>query len=313
MGLFRFIDNLATFYTSDINEQTGKGFLETMRDTGNYGEMLSYNALFWTPGNREYLHNCYVPTNKGFSEIDLIMVHDTGLYVVESKNYSGWIFGDENQRQWTQVLSGGKTKNRFYNPILQNKRHIEALKNFFADYKDIPIYSLIVFSERCELKKVTYTAADTYVVKRDRLPAVFRKQLADRESFAEDKMIDIYQRLLPFCKKSDEEKQAHIDRISALKVSQTPKIKTADGSVKQEKATFDKVDAAAKVASGESAKQEANKPDKSLAEGLGACPRCGEQLVQRNGKNGRFVGCSGFPRCRYTANLPDSMRCDPKE
>lgn len=37
-------------------------------------------------------------------EIDLIMISETGIYVFESKNYSGWIFGDEKQRYWTQIL-----------------------------------------------------------------------------------------------------------------------------------------------------------------------------------------------------------------
>lgn len=33
------------------------------------------------------------------------------------------------------------------------------------------------------------------------------------------------------------------------------------------------------------------------------CPKCGEILLKRNGKFGEFLGCSGFPNCRYTKNV----------
>lgn len=36
---------------------------------------------------------------------------------------------------------------------------------------------------------------------------------------------------------------------------------------------------------------------------LGACPKCGSALVKRSGKKGDFIGCTGFPKCRYTKNL----------
>ena len=33
------------------------------------------------------------------------------------------------------------------------------------------------------------------------------------------------------------------------------------------------------------------------------CPECGSKLVEKNGRNGRFIGCSGYPRCRYTRSI----------
>ncbi len=80
------------------------------------------------------------------------MVHETGVYVMESKNYAGWIFGSAEQRQWTQTLEGGH-KNRFYNPIIQNCAHIKALAAHLGLPEDA-FRSYIVFSERCELRKV---------------------------------------------------------------------------------------------------------------------------------------------------------------
>ena len=77
-----------------------------------------------------------------------------GIYVFESKNYSGWIFGSEDQQQWTMSLNA-HTKERFYNPVKQNRAHVRAL----AAYLGLPesaFMSFIVFSERCELKKVPF-------------------------------------------------------------------------------------------------------------------------------------------------------------
>lgn len=79
----------------------------------------------------------------------MILIHESGIYVFESKNYGGWIFGDERQHYWTQTLPLGRgrsQKNRFYNPIRQNKGHIKWLSNYLnLDTKFF--YSYIVFSK----------------------------------------------------------------------------------------------------------------------------------------------------------------------
>lgn len=33
------------------------------------------------------------------------------------------------------------------------------------------------------------------------------------------------------------------------------------------------------------------------------CPECGGKLVEKNGRNGRFMGCSNFPKCRFTRSI----------
>ena len=105
----------------------------------------------------KFLFNLYVPRDNGkTSEIDVIMFHPKGLFVIESKNYSGWIFGNENSKQWTQTLPVGRGrshKERFYNPIMQNSTHIRAIRKHIDD--SIPIYSVIAFSDKCTLKDFT--------------------------------------------------------------------------------------------------------------------------------------------------------------
>ena len=76
-------------------------------------------------------HDLYLNNGNGqYSQIDVIVATKVGIVVFEIKEYGGWIFGNENQRNWTQILAYGKRKYQFYNPILQNKKHIDDLKKF---------------------------------------------------------------------------------------------------------------------------------------------------------------------------------------
>ena len=62
----------------------------------------------------------------GTVQIDHILVSVYGIFVIETKTYSGWIFGNENSENWTQVLY--RERHYFRNPILQNYSHIKALR-----------------------------------------------------------------------------------------------------------------------------------------------------------------------------------------
>lgn len=62
---------------------------------------------------------------RGTTQIDHVIASYHGIFVVETKNYDGWIFGDVESRYWTQILRGKKS--RFQNPLHQNAMHINAL------------------------------------------------------------------------------------------------------------------------------------------------------------------------------------------
>ena len=112
------------------------------RIKGWLGEKYTALGLFFGLDNKIYsrFHDVVVPAKNGTTQIDHIIVSRC-LFVVETKNYSGWIFGDEKQSQWTQVFH--KKKIRFQNPILQNYRHQKCL----AEYLDLEISKIhpIVF------------------------------------------------------------------------------------------------------------------------------------------------------------------------
>lgn len=86
-----------------------------------------------------------------------------GLVAIEVKDYSGWLFGSERQRYWTQILNYGKEKYRFYNPIMQNAGHIKALKEQSAQFAQLPIYNIVLFDGDCTLKDVSYSQFGTFV------------------------------------------------------------------------------------------------------------------------------------------------------
>ena len=84
------------------------------------------------------------------SQIDHIVISEFGIFVIETKNYKGWIVGNENSEYWTQVLF--KRKERIYNPIKQNLGHINALKNCLSSYSNINYIPIVVFSTKSEIK-----------------------------------------------------------------------------------------------------------------------------------------------------------------
>ena len=116
----------------------------------------------------KFLFNVYIPKGNGeTTEIDVLMICSKGIFVFESKNYSGWIFGSESQKNWYQTLPAGRGKSHkehFYNPIMQNHSHIKNLKYLLDE--QFPIRSIIVFSDRCTLKSVQIKSNDISVINR---------------------------------------------------------------------------------------------------------------------------------------------------
>ncbi|MCL2555524.1 MAG: NERD domain-containing protein [Firmicutes bacterium] len=90
-------------------------------------------------------HDIYVKKQDGnYTQIDLVLATKVGLLAIEIKDYAGRIYGKGNQKYWTQVLSYGRIKHRFYNPVMQNANHIVHLKKLLAKEK-VPIFNVIIF------------------------------------------------------------------------------------------------------------------------------------------------------------------------
>lgn len=199
-------------------------YLSVLNNSGRYGEYLMYTKLskLERQGAR-FLFNVYIPKSNGeTTEIDMIMICSKGIFIFESKNYSGWIFGNESQTKWYQTLPTGKGKSHkeaFYNPIMQNKAHIEHLYEYIEG--GAPIYSVIVFSDRCTLKNVQIESDDVGLVYLSELNYAVLSVLNQDDNFAldEDYTTMLYNKLYPCSQVSDEQKAQHIQRINANKNS----------------------------------------------------------------------------------------------
>ena len=95
------------------------------------------------------LNNLTLPTADGTTQIDHVLVAATGVFVIETKHYSGWIFGNPQDSQWTQQIF--RTKNRFQNPLRQNFAHVKALQSLF-ELPDDHFHSVVVFTHEAEFK-----------------------------------------------------------------------------------------------------------------------------------------------------------------
>ena len=223
---FPHVSEESQYYKSIYFMVTRNTYKEVVNDIGKYGEYLTYKYLkdFSNSGGR-FLFNLYIPKGEGgTTEIDMLMIHEYGLFVIESKNYSGWIFGKEEDKYWTQTLGykkGETHKEHFYNPIKQNQTHIENLKKLLSI--NYPIYSIITFSERCTLKDVTTSnTKETCVIKREQIcRTVSSIMLNTSPALNPEEIEHIYQKQYPYTQVSDEVKKQHIEAIQNYKSNNT--------------------------------------------------------------------------------------------
>lgn len=104
------------------------GLLKSPWVKGYLGELLVRLFAHLQLDRQTYrrLHNVILPTPDGTTQIDHVFLSRYGIFVVETKNMSGWIFGSERQAQWTQKLYRRTFK--FQNPLRQNYKHLKALE-----------------------------------------------------------------------------------------------------------------------------------------------------------------------------------------
>ena len=118
---------------------------------GRDGELHVANLLSRLDGTRYFVHNdVMIPTFYGTTQIDHIVFSQYGIFVIETKNYKGWIFGSFNGESWQQTLY--KEKHFFRNPHLQNIGHIKALRRLLINPRQDLFVPIVVFTGDAVLK-----------------------------------------------------------------------------------------------------------------------------------------------------------------
>lgn len=137
------------FYKGFSAKRMSTGFFTPI---GNRGEALVRSEITRTFNSSNYhlLNNITIPLGDGTTQIDHILVSTKGVFVIETKDYSGWIFADAKSPIWTQVIY--RVKSKFPNPIRQNYRHVKAIQKLLDFIPKEHIHSIVVFTGKSEFK-----------------------------------------------------------------------------------------------------------------------------------------------------------------
>ncbi len=118
----------------------------------NRGEAAIRKLLtkYFTGASYHLLNNITLPFEDGTTQIDHILISQYGIFVIETKHYSGWIFADATHQTWTQVIYHFKQK--FQNPLRQNFKHLAAVRKELDFIPPENIHSLVVFTGNAEFR-----------------------------------------------------------------------------------------------------------------------------------------------------------------
>jgi hypothetical protein len=119
-------------------------YLKSPTVIGARGERRVNSTLQNNLSDQEYIlfKDLMLPTSRGTTQIDHIVLSRYGIFVIETKNMSGWIFGGETQARWTQVMR--RHKSQFQNPLRQNYHHVKVVQDLLGVRLD-QIENLVVF------------------------------------------------------------------------------------------------------------------------------------------------------------------------
>ena len=120
------------------------GILKSPWFKGMIGEFFVNISAKWLLDKKKYhlIKNVTLPTPDGTTQIDHIIISIYGIFVIETKNMKGWIFGKKNQRTWIQKTY--RHSNKFQNPLHQNYKHVKTIEHLLG-LNDNHVHSLIVF------------------------------------------------------------------------------------------------------------------------------------------------------------------------
>ncbi len=222
------------------------------RIKGYFGEKsVAFFLSKLDPQKYKVINNIMLQVGGRTSQIDHVVISNYGIFVIETKNYQGWILGNEFDDYWTQVIY--KRKEKLNNPIRQNYGHIQALMEVLGECKEINYVSIVAFTTKADLK----VKSNTDVVYTINLAKTIRKY--STETISDSIKEQIYEKLLSLNVDNTKNRKAHVEAIHSSIAEKTVKV------------------------------------------AANLCPKCGGNLVLRNGKYGQFKGCAHYPKCRFIA------------
>ena len=142
------LKKIVAILTSSSSEGEYEGEYEYKGEEGELIVNLEAESLL-DKDKYHLLKNVTLRTGDGTTQIDHIIISIYGVFVVETKNMTGWIFGNPKQRTWTQIIYEDRYK--FQNPLHQNYKHVKTLKSLLR-LDSLQLHSVVVFVGECEFK-----------------------------------------------------------------------------------------------------------------------------------------------------------------
>lgn len=155
-------------------------------------EMIMADCYFAGKSQLDRVEAGRVTNGANLLQVDAIALSEKGVFVFESKDFVGWIYGHGRRQRWTQVAAYGREKYQFYNPVRQNARHVEAVR--MGVEKKIPVYSVVVFGREATLKVVEDLPADCLVTTQMGLGTALES--IGEEALSKTKMKQVWRDLL---------------------------------------------------------------------------------------------------------------------
>lgn len=168
---------------------------------GRTGEKHIAKLLEQLPPEYTVLNDVVLKTERGTTQIDHVVISTHGIYAIETKNYGGDIYGNDQLQDWKQIYVNDVTyrrswktyiyvtKNLFYNPVKQALGHVYAIRALLSDYPHLPIVPIVVFFSRANLSRV-YTN-HVVIYDGDLLPAITKQQSIYLSDEGLSRVIDI--------------------------------------------------------------------------------------------------------------------------
>lgn len=236
---------------------------------GFVGESMVKGILKNLPDDYYAMHDLILEKNQGSTQIDHVVVSKYGVFVIETKNYIGKIYGNDDRDSWTQIILTDVTyekkwwktytyvtKNKFYNPVRQNLGHVYEIKKILKECSYLPylpVVSIVVFSDSADISGVK---SNNHVINmRDLIETIMNYDNVYLPEGYAFRVIDLISSRNDRC---TVDKKMHVQNVQSAM----------------------------------------NKYRDNLI--LGICPRCGGALQLRSGKYGNFYGCSNYPKCKFT-------------
>ena len=219
-----------------------------------YGtKIIGWFGEYWTKSSLDVLdkskyivlNDIMIDVNGKTHQIDHIVLSIYGIFVIETKQYNGYIKGSKYDKKWVRYIKG-KEPIYYTNPIRQNYGHVKAICELLNISEDKVFNIVCIPSKNVELKIEHDGELTTGLTINDKITS-YKEEIIDNIEELKEKII------INNIVDKDKRKE-HIDNINANKEEY----------------------------------------------GNDICPKCGGKLVERKGKYSKFIGCSNYPRCKYT-------------